>query len=93
MNFKTLLTSTAAFLLAASAPAVAEGECMTIAEIACGSEDFETLCAAVSAAGLAETLSGGEFTGASKHLLIYFRCLASRRWCFGCDLLKGFLFV
>ncbi|MFZ4815209.1 MAG: phosphate ABC transporter substrate-binding protein PstS family protein [Phototrophicaceae bacterium] len=34
----------------------------TIVEIAAGNEDFSTLVAAVTAAGLAETLSGGEFT-------------------------------
>ena len=31
-------------------------DCQTIAEIACGNDDFETLCAAVTAADLADTL-------------------------------------
>jgi len=31
--------------------------CPTIADVACGNDDFSTLCAAVTAAGLAETLS------------------------------------
>lgn len=39
-----------------------EDECKTIAQIACGLEDFSTLCTAVQLAGLGETLSGGEFT-------------------------------
>lgn len=38
-------------------------QCSSIAEIACGTDGFGTLCAAVQAAGLAETLSGpGPFT-------------------------------
>jgi len=36
--------------------------CSTIADIACNTDGFATLCAAVKAAGLAETLSGGTFT-------------------------------
>lgn len=44
-----------------AAPAVAT-DCQTIAEIACGSEDFSTLCAAVVAAGLDGVLSEGEYT-------------------------------
>jgi uncharacterized surface protein with fasciclin (FAS1) repeats len=36
--------------------------CKTIAEIACGTEGFETLCALVKEAGLAPALSEGEFT-------------------------------
>ena len=46
---------------AASAPAMTEPG--TIVEVAAGNPDFETLVAAVTAAGLAETLSGdGPFT-------------------------------
>ncbi|GAX27073.1 hypothetical protein FisN_9Lh212 [Fistulifera solaris] len=36
--------------------------CSTIAEIACSTEDFSTLCTAVTQAGLRETLSGGSLT-------------------------------
>ncbi|MCK6575949.1 fasciclin domain-containing protein, partial [Myxococcota bacterium] len=44
-------------------PADPEPELQTIVEIAAGNEDFETLVAAVTAAGLVETLSGeGPFT-------------------------------
>lgn len=39
-----------------------EQQCQSIAEIACGTEGFETLCAAVNAAGLGGALSGGKFT-------------------------------
>ena len=39
-----------------------EKECSSIAEIACSNDDFSTLCTAVQAAGLAEALSGGEWT-------------------------------
>lgn len=39
-----------------------EEECKTIAEIACGLDDFSTLCAAVVAAGLDGVLSEGEYT-------------------------------
>ena len=39
------------------------GDCSNIAEIACGTEGFETLCTAVTAAGLGDTLIGdGPFT-------------------------------
>ena len=62
MNFKTLLSSTATAVLMAASLVAAEEECSTIAEIACGTEGFETLCAAVTATGLAETLSVLEYT-------------------------------
>lgn len=39
-----------------------EPPCKSIAEIACTTEDFSTLCAAVQAAGLGDALSGGEWT-------------------------------
>ena len=35
---------------------------MHIAEIACTNDDFSTLCSAVTAAGLGDTLSGGSWT-------------------------------
>jgi len=57
------LTMLAAFLIAS--PCLADcGSCdKTIVEVAAGSEDFETLVAAVKAADLVETLSGeGPFT-------------------------------
>ncbi|KAL3903803.1 MAG: hypothetical protein SGARI_005220, partial [Bacillariaceae sp.] len=47
---------------AAPAPAPAPDGCQTIAEIACGVDDFSTLCAAVTQAGLADALSEGEWT-------------------------------
>jgi len=37
-------------------------ECQTIAEIACGLEDFTTLCTAVTQAGLGDALSSGLWT-------------------------------
>jgi uncharacterized surface protein with fasciclin (FAS1) repeats len=46
----------------APAPAPAPEDCQTIAEIACGVDDFSTLCAAVTQAGLADALSEGEWT-------------------------------
>jgi uncharacterized surface protein with fasciclin (FAS1) repeats len=49
--------------LSAVAPAFGEEDCKTIAEIACGTDDFSTLCTAVVAAELDGTLSGdGPFT-------------------------------
>jgi uncharacterized surface protein with fasciclin (FAS1) repeats len=36
--------------------------CLTIADIACNTAGFTTLCAAVKAAGLADELSAGKFT-------------------------------
>jgi uncharacterized surface protein with fasciclin (FAS1) repeats len=49
--------------LGAAAPALAQDEEKNIVEIASGNEDFETLVKAVTAAELAETLSGeGPFT-------------------------------
>ena len=61
---KTLFAATAAVsLLAAPAAAHDHGAKKTITEIAVGSDDFDTLEAAVIAAGLAETLGGdGPFT-------------------------------
>ena len=54
-------TSAAPSEMASEAPAMAEPG--TIVEVAAANEDFETLVAAVTAAGLAETLSGeGPFT-------------------------------
>ncbi len=54
-------TSAAASEMASEAPAMEEPG--TIVEVAASNEDFETLVAAVTAAGLAETLSGeGPFT-------------------------------
>jgi uncharacterized surface protein with fasciclin (FAS1) repeats len=59
MNFKTSLV--AAAFAAVSFASVANAQ--TIVEIAAGDERFSTLVAAVTAAGLAETLSGpGPFT-------------------------------
>ncbi|MEM1116107.1 MAG: fasciclin domain-containing protein [Bacteroidota bacterium] len=58
MRIRTLLLALLAFPLAASAQHTPD-----IVEIAAGSDDFETLVAAVSAAGLVETLQGdGPFT-------------------------------
>ncbi|KAG7356714.1 fasciclin domain containing protein [Nitzschia inconspicua] len=59
MNLKTLLSGA---VIATFAAHVAGEGCQTIAEIACGSDDFQTLCAAVVAAGLDGTLSEGDFT-------------------------------
>lgn len=59
MKFKAL-TAVAAIALATSATAMEE---KNIVEIAAGNDSFETLVAAVQAAGLAETLMGeGPFT-------------------------------
>lgn len=55
---KKLLALVAAFVVAPFAAA----EDKTIVEIAAGNKDFSTLVTAVKAAGLVETLSGGEFT-------------------------------
>jgi uncharacterized surface protein with fasciclin (FAS1) repeats len=60
--FKTTLSS-AAIALAMATPAVANGAEGTIVDIAAGDDRFETLVAAVTAAGLVDTLSGeGPFT-------------------------------
>ena len=57
----TLLALTATTALAA--PVFAAGHSQTIVDIAAGDERFSTLVAAVTAAGLAETLAGeGPFT-------------------------------
>jgi uncharacterized surface protein with fasciclin (FAS1) repeats len=55
---KKLLALVAAFVVAPFAAA----EDKTIVEIAAGNKDFSTLVTAVKAAGLVDTLSGGEFT-------------------------------
>jgi len=65
MNFALKTTLAAAALTFAGSAAIADnhGEMKTIVEIAAGNADFETLVAAVTAAGLVETLSGeGPFT-------------------------------
>jgi uncharacterized surface protein with fasciclin (FAS1) repeats len=60
--FKTTLTG-AAIALTLSTPVVANGADGTIVDIAAGDDRFETLVAAVTAAGLVDTLSGeGPFT-------------------------------
>ena len=61
-RFKTLLAA-AAIAAAASAPALAGGMKKDIVDTAAGNDQFETLVAAVQAAGLVETLKGdGPFT-------------------------------
>lgn len=55
---KKLLTLVAVFVAAPFAAA----EDKTIVDIAAGNKDFSTLVTAVKAAGLVDTLSGGEFT-------------------------------
>lgn len=65
MRFSLKTTLAAAALATAGSAAFAEshGGMKTIVDIAAGNEDFETLVAAVTAAGLAETLAGeGPFT-------------------------------
>lgn len=57
---KLLLSS--ALLFGLMVPAVAADGSQTIVEIASGDDRFETLVAAVVAADLADTLSGGEYT-------------------------------
>lgn len=60
--FKTTLSS-AAIAMALATPVVANGTEGTIVDIAAGDDRFETLVAAVTAAGLVDTLSGeGPFT-------------------------------
>lgn len=60
--FKTTLSS-AAIAVALATPVVANGAEGTIVDIAAGDDRFETLVAAVTAAGLVDTLSGdGPFT-------------------------------
>lgn len=60
--FKTTLGS-AAIALTLAGPVMANGAEGTIVDIAAGDDRFETLVAAVTAAGLVETLSGeGPFT-------------------------------
>jgi len=60
--FKTTLSS-AAIAMALATPVVANGAEGTIVDIAAGDDRFETLVAAVTAAGLVDTLSGeGPFT-------------------------------
>lgn len=48
--------------MASNKVARADEECSSIAEIACGTDGFSTLCAAVQAAGLAGPLSTDRFT-------------------------------
>lgn len=71
MRFSTLLASASIAVAGAAAPAFAndhhggamQAEQSTIVEIAAGDDTFSTLVAAVTAAGLVETLSGeGPFT-------------------------------
>lgn len=60
--FKTTLSS-AAIAMALATPVVANGTEGAIVDIAAGDDRFETLVAAVTAAGLVDTLSGeGPFT-------------------------------
>jgi len=55
--------SSSLFLATAKVSFAAKERCSSIADIACGTEGFGTLCAAVQAADLAGTLSGdGPFT-------------------------------
>lgn len=61
MRFKALTGAVAASAMLALSAAAAKAD--TIVDIAAGNADFETLVAAVQAAGLADTLSGdGPFT-------------------------------
>ena len=61
MRFALKTTLAAAALTVAGSAAIAQDQ--TIVEIAAGNADFETLVAAVTAAGLVDTLSGeGPFT-------------------------------
>ena len=63
MNRTTILSMTAAALMAAPAFAGSHDGPGTIVDIAVGSDDFETLVAALEAADLVETLQGeGPFT-------------------------------
>lgn len=60
---KTTLAAAALAVSGSAALADAHGGMQTIVDIAAGNEDFETLVAAVTAAGLVDTLAGdGPFT-------------------------------
>lgn len=63
MTFKNLIKATATALTIAAGTVATSANAASIAEIASGDERFSTLVAAVSAAGLVETLAGpGNFT-------------------------------
>ena len=64
LTIASLLASHVSFLVLASTQQnlVASTNCKTIAEIACNTEGFSTLCAAVEAAGLGDALSTGTYT-------------------------------
>ncbi|GAX24129.1 hypothetical protein FisN_9Hh382 [Fistulifera solaris] len=49
-------------ILAAALVESVRAQCSSIAEIACSTDDFSTLCTAVTEAGLAEALSEGSWT-------------------------------
>ena len=60
---RTYLALTAATVLSAAAPALADNHSMDVVDTAVNADGFETLVAAVEAAGLVETLKGeGPFT-------------------------------
>lgn len=60
---RTYLALTAATVLSAAAPALADNHAMDVVDTAVNADGFETLVAAVEAAGLVETLKGeGPFT-------------------------------
>ena len=61
MTYKTILASVTA-VAALAMPASAGAADKTIVEIAAGDKNFTTLVSLVKKAGLAKTLSGGEFT-------------------------------